>query len=114
MLDNLKTRLLSKSYHLLLSDAVLDQIIEEGFDPEYGARPLRRVIMTQLEDNLASKILEDDVPPNSTIWIDYQNSEYTVNYKNFDDTENVAEFYTNKNKNEDENTTLKPEDVGLM
>jgi ATP-dependent Clp protease ATP-binding subunit ClpC len=104
MLDNLKERLLSKSYHLLLSDTVINKIIEEGFDPDYGARPLRRVITNRLEDNLAAIILEKDIEPGSAIWVNYKNGEYCIYHKNFDDAEDLSEFYL-KTKILEENDT---------
>ena len=104
MLDSLKERLLSKSYHLLLSDTVINKVIEEGFDPDYGARPLRRVITNRLEDNLAAIILEKDIEPGSAIWVNYKNGEYCIYHKNFDDAEDLSEFYL-KTKILEENDT---------
>jgi len=110
MLENLKGRLRNKSYNLLLSEIVVKQIIEEGFNPDYGARPLRRVITNRLEDSLASIILEKDIKPNSTIWVDYKNNEYSIFYKNFNDAkdlmkdlqENKIELLEPVDKNKDE------------
>ena len=42
-------------------------MIEEGFDPIYGARPLRRVITRRLEDNLSKAILDKDLDPGSSL-----------------------------------------------
>jgi len=90
MLESLKGRLLSKSYHLLLSEKVIEKILEEGFNPDYGARPLRRVITNRLEDKLAAEILENSIKPGSAIWVDYKNDKYSVTYKNFNDTEYLS------------------------
>ena len=81
MINSLKERLSSKSYNLFLSESVIERIIEEGFDPDYGARPLRRVITNRLEDNLAAIILEKEIEPDSTIWVDYKNDKYEISHK---------------------------------
>ena len=110
MLENLKGRLLSKSYHLLLSDTVVDQIIEEGFDPDFGARPLRRVITNRLEDNLAATILEQGIEPGSAIWVNYEHGKYSINHRNFDAAQDLAQYYLDSQDNKPEE---KPEDIGL-
>ena len=106
MLNSLKERLLSKSYNLLLSDTVIEQILEEGFDPEYGARPLRRVITNRLEDSLAAVILEKEIEPGSALWVNYKDGEYCIYHKNFKDTEDLSEYFLKKQK-EDENDETK-------
>ena len=86
------------------SDTVINKVIEEGFDPDYGARPLRRVITNRLEDNLAAIILEKDIEPGRAIWVNYKNGEYCIYLKNFDDAEDLSEFYL-KTKILEENDT---------
>ena len=44
-------------------------LIEKGFNPKFGARPLRRTIQTELEDKLAEEILDGNIPENSTVKI---------------------------------------------
>jgi ATP-dependent Clp protease ATP-binding subunit ClpB len=56
-IEHLKARLLEREIGFEISDAALDLIGEAGFDPVYGARPLKRAIQTQLENPLASEIL---------------------------------------------------------
>ena len=86
MLLNLKERLLSKSYNLIINETAINQIIDEGFNPDYGARPLRRVITNRLEDNLAATILEQRIEPGSTILIEYINSEFVITHNNYNET----------------------------
>ena len=50
-----------------LDDSALDRLAEAGFDPVYGARPLKRVIQQQLENPLAQQILAGDFGPGDTI-----------------------------------------------
>jgi len=102
MLKNLKERLKSKSYNLLLSDEVIDQILEEGYNPDYGARPLRRVITNRLEDKLAATILEQDIERGSSIWITYKQEEYLTFHKNFTGTEDQMEYFLNQLKKKEE------------
>ena len=49
----------------------------EGYDPTYGARPLRRVIQNRLQNVLASEILSGQFPEGSTIRVDCQHGEFT-------------------------------------
>ncbi|WP_427978007.1 ATP-dependent chaperone ClpB [Agarivorans sp.] len=67
--QRLVPRLEEKGYHLEFSDAVLDKLGEAGFDPVYGARPLKRAIQQQLENPLAQAILAGDIEPGKTITI---------------------------------------------
>jgi ATP-dependent Clp protease ATP-binding subunit ClpB len=66
----LRERLADKGYKLELSLAALDKIADAGFDPVYGARPLKRAIQTEIENPLAHKILAGDMLVGSTIHID--------------------------------------------
>lgn len=68
-LDRLRARLADRDIKLTVDDAAFDQLIEAGFDPVYGARPLKRAIQQQVENNLAQKILAGDFQPGDTIVI---------------------------------------------
>ena len=52
--------------------AAIDEIAEVGFDPLYGARPLKRAIQAEIENPLAKQILEGSFGPKDTIVVDYQ------------------------------------------
>ncbi|MGM0616845.1 MAG: ATP-dependent chaperone ClpB [Actinomycetota bacterium] len=69
-LARLRTRLDAQDVHLEVTDAALDRLAELGFDPLYGARPLKRVIRASLEDQLARALLAGEVVPGSTIRVD--------------------------------------------
>jgi ATP-dependent Clp protease ATP-binding subunit ClpB len=60
-LDRLRARLAERDLALEVSDAALDWLAERGFDPVYGARPLKRVIRKELEDQLAKAMLTGEV-----------------------------------------------------
>ena len=66
-LESLKRRLAERDLSITLSDAVLDHLAEAGFDPVYGARPLKRAIQQLIENPLAQRILEGDFGPGDTI-----------------------------------------------
>jgi len=68
--DILAKRLKSNGIEIQVSDKALDVLGEAGFDPVYGARPLRRVIQTQLENQLAKEILSGAFAAGDTIKID--------------------------------------------
>jgi ATP-dependent Clp protease ATP-binding subunit ClpB len=60
---------------LVITDAALDQLGEAGFDPVYGARPLKRAIQTQLENPLAQEILQGRFGPGSVVEVDARDGE---------------------------------------
>ncbi len=75
---SLRQRLTEKGYKLELSQAALEKLAEAGFDPVYGARPLKRAIQTEIENPLAQRILSGDLAPEGTVRIDVQNGELTI------------------------------------
>ncbi|TVQ73869.1 MAG: AAA family ATPase, partial [Chromatiaceae bacterium] len=69
-LDYLRQRLMERDLSLEVSDAALDRLGEAGFDPVYGARPLKRAIQQQLENALAQRILKGSYGPGDVIRVD--------------------------------------------
>ncbi|MEB3148613.1 MAG: hypothetical protein VKL60_06280, partial [Sphaerospermopsis sp.] len=57
---------------LKLSDAALDFLAELGYDPVYGARPLKRAVQKYLETAIAKSILRGDYKPGDTIFVDVE------------------------------------------
>ncbi len=78
-IDRLSKRLKEQDIEIIISDAAKDFIGEAGFDPVFGARPLKRAIQTNLESNLAKKILAGDFASGDTIKVDYQNNQLKFN-----------------------------------
>jgi ATP-dependent Clp protease ATP-binding subunit ClpB len=76
-LRGLEQRLEKMEMHLDISDAALQKIAEAGFDPVYGARPLKRAIQQQIENPLSKEILSGRFGPKDTIRIDVQGSQLT-------------------------------------
>ena len=68
-LKGLEKRLEAQHLHLKVDDAALDLIAEAGFDPVYGARPLKRAIQSEIENPLAKALLEGKYAPDSTIHV---------------------------------------------
>jgi ATP-dependent Clp protease ATP-binding subunit ClpB len=71
-LNVLKSRLAKMDYALEISDAALSELAKVGFDPVYGARPLKRAIQSEIENPLAKAILEGRFAPKDTIAVDYR------------------------------------------
>jgi ATP-dependent Clp protease ATP-binding subunit ClpB len=74
----LKQRLAERGLHLALSARALDRLAEAGFDPVYGARPLKRAIQTELENPLAQKILSGSLGQSSTITVDERDGQLII------------------------------------
>ena len=68
--SHLAKRLAARNLELVMTDAALDRLGEAGFDPVYGARPLRREIQQQVENPLAQKILAGDFIGGDTVFVD--------------------------------------------
>jgi len=71
-LNALKARLAKMDYGFEVSDAVLGELAKVGFDPVYGARPLKRAIQSEIENPLAKAILEGRFAPKDSIRLDYR------------------------------------------
>ena len=76
-LKYLAARLLKMEYGFDITDAAVAEIARAGFDPVYGARPLKRAIQSQIENPLAKAILEGRFAPRETIRVDYRGSKMT-------------------------------------
>ncbi|MGN0600243.1 MAG: ATP-dependent chaperone ClpB [Oscillospiraceae bacterium] len=79
MLGSLQNRLKDKQITLDVTDAARTYIADNGYDPIYGARPLKRYIQSTLETMLAKKIIADEIEPYSTVKIDCIDNELTIN-----------------------------------
>ena len=71
--ERLRQRLSDRKISLKLSDAALDFLAEVGYDPVYGARPLKRAIQRELETQIAKAILRGEFTDGNTIFVDVQN-----------------------------------------
>jgi ATP-dependent Clp protease ATP-binding subunit ClpB len=74
-LQYLEKRLVALDMNLRVSDAALAALSQVGFDPVFGARPLKRAIQAQIENPLAKEILEGHFAAKDTILVDYDNDQ---------------------------------------
>lgn len=68
----LRMQMAEHEMELILTEAARRAIAEAGYDPEYGARPLRRVIQNQIQDPLSEGMLAEKFVPGDTITVDYR------------------------------------------
>ncbi|NOL49480.1 ATP-dependent chaperone ClpB [Pelistega europaea] len=80
-LARLEQRLAANEMHLEVSDAALAKIAESGFDPVFGARPLKRAIQQLIENPLSKCLLEGDFGPNDTIMVDVKEDKFSFTKK---------------------------------
>ncbi len=80
MVNSLRQRLADKSLSLEITDAAKQLIIERGYDPLYGARPLRRYLQANVETLIARTILSGELAAGSTITVDVSNGELLCRY----------------------------------
>jgi ATP-dependent Clp protease ATP-binding subunit ClpB len=82
MLDDLRARLGERQMKLEITSDARRFIAQQGFDPIYGARPLRRFIGREVETRIGRALLSGDVLDGAVIRIDYADGELTVSYEN--------------------------------
>lgn len=75
-LDYLRDRLAQRDINLEMSDAALAKLAKVGFDPVFGARPLKRAIQTELENPLARTLLEGGFAPGATVAVGYEDGAF--------------------------------------
>ena len=80
-LERVESLLADRRIGLEVSDAAKDWLAEKGYDPHYGARPLKRVIQRWLQDPLALKILEGEFPEGSKVYVDARVSGESLEFR---------------------------------
>ncbi|MBQ7095470.1 MAG: AAA family ATPase, partial [Clostridia bacterium] len=78
LLKDLRNRLEEKQLHLSLTEAAKNYFADAGYDPNFGARPLRRLMQQQLETLIARRILRGDLQPDMTLNVDYKDGKLTL------------------------------------
>ena len=81
MLDTLAKRLEKLDIRITFTDEAVTAIADKGFDENYGARPLRRAIQSEIEDALSEKMLEGSVKENSSVVCSYSDGRFTFETK---------------------------------
>jgi ATP-dependent Clp protease ATP-binding subunit ClpC len=80
MLVRVKAKLQTQGFTLTLTDEAKEHLLEKGFDPHYGARPLQRTIQRLIEDTLASEILAKRYSAPATIFVDFDPDEKKLTF----------------------------------
>ncbi|MGL5689055.1 MAG: hypothetical protein ACRCXI_09695, partial [Weissella cibaria] len=73
-----------------ITPAAIDVVAEAGFDPEYGARPIRRALQTKVEDRLSEELLAGKVTTNDVVTIGAKSGEITINVKSKTDSQEAV------------------------
>lgn len=68
MLMDLQGRIRKKGYELVIDDVLVSLLVKEGYDPEFGARPMRRVLQDVVEEKIAEKIIKGGLKTGDKIW----------------------------------------------
>ncbi len=78
MVENLRKRLLAKQLDVVLTDAAKAYVIDAGYDPIYGARPLRRFLQSKVETLIAKTMIEKDLVPGTVLTVDYDGEKLKI------------------------------------
>ena len=78
IITDLEYRLKDINIKIELSDSAKTQLIEEGYDINYGARPLKRIVSRTIETILSKKLINNEIKYNDNVIIDYSNDEYKI------------------------------------
>ena len=81
LVDNLRRRLADRDLELVLSDGARQYVANKGYDPVYGARPLKRYLSHELETRLGRALIAGDVPDGSTIFVDVKDGELEIRHE---------------------------------
>jgi len=91
MLQEVFARLLDKGIKLSVTDAFKERLVEEGYNPSYGARPLRRAVMRLLEDSLAEEVLSGRIKDGDKALVDIDdNKKVTINISSEESQQELA------------------------
>ncbi len=91
MLQEVFGRLLDKGIKLNVTDAFKERLVEEGYNPSYGARPLRRAVMRLLEDSLAEEVLSGRIKDGDNALVDIDdNKKVTINISSEESSQELA------------------------
>ena len=91
MLQEVFIRLQDKGIKLNVTDAFKERLVEEGYNPSYGARPLRRAVMRLLEDSLAEEVLSGRIKDGDSALVDIDdNKKVTINISSEESSQELA------------------------
>ena len=78
MIRDLQHRLEDKQLRVAVTDKAKAYIIDNGYDPVYGARPMKRFIQRKVETLIAKKIIQDDIAPDTLLTVDYDGNQLLI------------------------------------
>ncbi|MCC5910779.1 MAG: ATP-dependent Clp protease ATP-binding subunit [Clostridiaceae bacterium] len=81
MMEDLKKRLEKLEIKIDITERAKEHIADEGFDPQFGARPLKRAIQKMVEDKLSEELLKGTIQAGNSVEIDFKEEELTINKK---------------------------------
>ena len=91
MLQEVFSRLQDKGIKLSVTDSFKERLVEEGYNPSYGARPLRRAVMRLLEDSLAEEVLSGRIKDGDKALVDIdENKKVTINISSEESSQELA------------------------
>lgn len=90
-IDKFKDRIAKKNLFIEISEEAENYFVRNGYSPAYGARPMRRLLQTKIEDVLAVKIIEKEFTAGSTAFVDCDNEEICININRTGTFENTNE-----------------------
>ena len=79
VIKELNERLSQNYIHVEITNAVREKIIEEAYDPRYGARPIKRYITKNIENLIAHKLIDENMKVGTTLVVDVKNDEFIIN-----------------------------------
>ncbi len=91
-IDRLKDRLKERKLDIVLTDKAKEFVAKDGFDPSYGARPLRRTIEKKIQNPLALKLLEGDFAEGDTVEVDLDSKTHDLKFKKATGQKGVSSF----------------------
>ncbi len=82
IVEEIETRLKNIDLHIKLTDSARKELIEKGYDINFGARPLKRLVGKTLEVDLSKLLIEGKIREHDTVVVDYQNNQFTIEKEN--------------------------------
>ena len=80
-ISQIQKRMDERHIQLVLDDKAKDWLADNGYDAEFGARPLKRLLQQELENKLALKILDGEIKDNTNVFVSVQNNALSFNVK---------------------------------
>ena len=82
IIEEIENRLKNIDLHIKLTDSARKELIEKGYDINFGARPLKRLVGKTLEVDLSKLLIEGKIKEHDTVVVDYQNNQFTIEKEN--------------------------------